>query len=62
MQLIPFAYNGRAVPVQLDTEGKPLWRAADVGKALEYKGDMGQHIRRLDGLAPDSPQTRRLIP
>ncbi len=47
-ELIPFEYNGRAVPVRLDAVDQPLWRAADVGKALSYKGDMGQHLRRLD--------------
>lgn len=46
--LIPFTYHGKAVPVQLDAQGEPLWRAADIGRALDYAGDMGQNIRRLD--------------
>ena len=46
--LLPFTYQEHDVPVCINDAGDPLWRAADVGKVLEYTGDMGQHIRRLD--------------
>ena len=46
--LLPFTYQEHDVPVCINDQGDPLWRAADVGKVLGYTGDMGQHIRRLD--------------